>query len=187
MQPDTRNRSRSPLRPEIHQALAKMALEHPDGTRRLRGLWALAVTGGLSEDIIQRGLVHDDPYVRAWTIQLVAEGKQPSPVTLARFAGLAHSDPSSVVRLYLASALQRLPLEVRWEVLTGLLSHAEDATDHNLPLMDWYATEPLAPRDMRPALELALAAGYPASANSRYAESRTSARSRRWPCWLSRC
>jgi hypothetical protein len=35
-------------------------------------------------------------------------------------------------------------LEERGAILEGLLAHAEDATDHNLPLMYWYATEPLA-------------------------------------------
>ncbi|MEO2049523.1 MAG: PVC-type heme-binding CxxCH protein [Pirellulales bacterium] len=143
------------LGPSIYQGLVQMALEHADGTRRLRGLWALAVTGGLNQGVILRGLAHEDPYVRAWTIQLATEQKQPSQTTLAAFNKLATSDPAPVVRLYLASALQRLPLEDRWEVLAGLLSHPEDATDHNLPLMDWYATEPLVAADMRRALALA--------------------------------
>ena len=57
---------------------------------------------------------------------------------------MAKSDPSPVVRLYLASALQEIRLDERWEILAGLASHAEDAGDHNLPLMYWYAAEPLA-------------------------------------------
>jgi hypothetical protein len=57
---------------------------------------------------------------------------------------MAREDKSPVVRLYLASACQRLPLDRRGEILAGLLAHAEDATDHNLPLMYWYAAEPLA-------------------------------------------
>ena len=48
---------------------------------------------------------------------------------------------SPVVRLYLASAVQRLPVEQRADILAGLLSHSEDATDHNLPLMYWYGLE----------------------------------------------
>ena len=31
----------------------------------------------------------------------------------------------------------------------ALLSHAEDAEDHNLPLMVWYGIEPLATNDAR--------------------------------------
>ena len=83
------------------------------------------------------------------------EDKDPSPATLATMASLAKSDPSPVVRLYLASALQRLPLEKRWDILAGLTQHAEDADDHNLPLMDWYAAEPLAEADPSRALSLA--------------------------------
>ena len=60
---------------------------------------------------------------------------------------MAESDPSPVVRLALASALQRLPLEKRWPILEALVAHGEDSDDHNLPLMDWYALEPLAAAD----------------------------------------
>jgi hypothetical protein len=40
-----------------------------------------------------------------------------------------------LVRLYLASALQRAPAAKRWEILAGLMAHEEDAGDQNLPLM----------------------------------------------------
>ncbi|MFM8286933.1 MAG: dehydrogenase, partial [Planctomycetaceae bacterium] len=69
---------------------------------------------------------------------------------------LARGDESPVVRLYIASALQRLPPADRWPILTGLLAQAGDVNDHNLPLMYWYASEPLAEVD--PARALALAA-----------------------------
>ena len=46
--------------------------------------------------------------------------------------------------------LQRLPVDERWDVVEALLAHAEDADDHNLPLMYWYAAEPLAGEDARP-------------------------------------
>jgi hypothetical protein len=68
---------------------------------------------------------------------------------------MARDERSALVRLYLASALQRTPPAKRWEVLTGLMAHAEDASDHNQPLMVWYATEPLVELDMPRALALA--------------------------------
>ena len=57
-----------------------------------------------------------------------------------------------MVRLYVASALQRpamlkRPALERSPILSGLLSHSEDFTDHNLPLMYWYALEALAESD----------------------------------------
>ena len=92
--------------------------------------------------------------IRAWTIQLACEDKKPSDALLKEFARMAREDQSPVVRLYLASALQRLPLAQRGEILEGLLAHAEDAKDQNLPLMYWYAAEPLAGQDVATAAKL---------------------------------
>ena len=166
-------------KPAVRTALASMAFgesrgpgrrgagpvpsrpEKLDEPRRLRALWALHAAGGLREDDVARGLASDGPAIRAWTIQLAMEDGSPSPATLAKFADLAESDPSPVVRLYLASALQRLPPERRWEILAGLLRHGEDADDHNLPLMYWYAAEPLAAADTGRAAGLAAGAKIP--------------------------
>jgi putative heme-binding domain-containing protein len=61
--------------------------------------------------------------------------------------------------LYLAAAMQRVPLESRWEVLDALVKHAEDTDDHNLPLMYWYAAEPLAEANPERALAFGLSCG----------------------------
>ena len=140
---------------KVRPALAEMAFRHKDVSRRLRGLWALHVSGGLDEEQIQSGLKNDSDLVRSWTVQLALEDGTPTMSTLQRLAVLARKDESPVVRLYLASGLQRLSLEKRWDILTGLLSHARDAEDHNLPLMYWYAAEPLAGVDSSRALKLA--------------------------------
>ena len=90
-------------------------------------------------------------YVRGWTIQLATEERQAVGRTAGKtLAGMAKDDPSPVVRLYLASARQRLPLADRWAILEALVGHAEDAADHNLPLMYWYAAEPLRRGRRRP-------------------------------------
>jgi len=101
-----------------------------------------------------RLLADSSEYIRAWTIQLACEDKNPSDALLKEFARMAREDKSPVVRLYVASALQRLPIEKRGEILEGLLGHAEDATDHNLPLMYWWAAEPLAGKDVASAAKL---------------------------------
>jgi hypothetical protein len=87
------------------------------------------------------------PYVAAWAIQLACEDGRVDSPTLRLMADLAKSSASPVVRLYLTSAAQRLPAEQRWEIVAGLLTHDEDAEDHNLPLMYWYALEPLVAAD----------------------------------------
>ncbi len=128
---------------------------------RLNGLWALHAIGAFDEAIASKALTDSNEYHRAWAIQLATGEELITEARLARFAELAKSDPSPVVRLYLASALQRLPLKARWEILEGLASHGEDAKDHNLPLMVWYAAEPLAEVDASRALSLALGAKLP--------------------------
>jgi hypothetical protein len=66
-----------------------------------------------------------------------------------------------MVRLYLASALQRTAPEKRWETVEALTQRAEDKDDHNLPLMLWYAFEPAVPGDINRAVDLAVKAKVP--------------------------
>src|SRR5262249_52446965 len=113
--------------PAVHKALSYIALDHPDETRRLRGLWALHVTGGLAGGRLARALLDRRPNVRGWAVQLALEDGKPSAATRKRFAEMARQDPSPVVRLYLASGLQRLPPGERWDILEGLVAHGEDA------------------------------------------------------------
>jgi hypothetical protein len=100
-------------------------------------------------------LKNADEHVRGWAIQLACEDRNPSDEMVAEFARLAANDPSPVVRLYLASALQRIEVGKRWEIVQGLVAHEEDAADHNLPCMYWYALEPLVSVDKVKALRLA--------------------------------
>jgi hypothetical protein len=68
---------------------------------------------------------------------------------------LARGDPSPLVRLFVAAAAQRTAnLNLRSRVVEALLTHAEDAGDHNLPLMYWYAAEACVASDPDHALEL---------------------------------
>lgn len=140
---------------EVHRTLHLILDEHADVTRKLRALWALHVTKGLAEQDLLDLLDHDSEYVRGWAVQLLAEDKHLSDEALERFAVMAHHDDSALVRLHLASALQRVEPARRWDVLEGLYGRAEDADDHNLPLMVWYAAEPMAEVDVDRALDLA--------------------------------
>ncbi len=127
----------------VHQALKLMLDTIPVDSIRLRVLWTLHVTNGLSESFGLRLLNDSSDLVRAWTIQLLFESKNPSDELLDRIAELASDDPSPMVRLYIAAAMQRTELGKRLPVLKRLLAHTEDKSDHNLPLMYWYASEPV--------------------------------------------
>ena len=128
---------------------------------RLRALWALRVTGNLDEKKLEGLLQDSSEHLRAWAIQLLCENRKPSEVARAEFARMAHEDKSPLVRLYLASAMQRLLLKQRVPVLAHLLAHTEDKDDQNLPLMYWYATEPVVAADRVAAVKLLTACQIP--------------------------
>ena len=128
---------------------------------RLRALWALRVTGNLDEKKLEGLLQDSSEHLRAWAIQLLCENKKPSKGARAEFERMAHEDKSPLVRLYLASAMQRLLLKQRVPVLARLLAHKEDKDDQNLPLMYWYATEPVVAADRVAAVKLLTACQIP--------------------------
>ncbi|MEZ6102426.1 MAG: c-type cytochrome [Pirellulaceae bacterium] len=135
--------------------LRAMLDSHPDVSRKLRALWTLHAIGALSEEDRQRWMHHENEYVRAWAIQLEMEDYAIGDAGHSQFVSMAKNDPSPVVRLYLASALQRMDGEHRWPIIEQLIMHGEDADDHNLPLLLWYALEPLVADDAARALAVA--------------------------------
>jgi putative membrane-bound dehydrogenase-like protein len=146
---------------KVHKALKEILAQNPDVTRKLRALWALHVTKGLAESDLTILLTHENEYLRSWAIQLLTENKTISPKTLKHFVTLAQQDQSSLVRLYLTSAMERLEPAQRWDVVEALSQKSADKDDHNLPLMVWYALEPLAVLDTKRTLELAEKAQLP--------------------------
>lgn len=147
--------------PKVHQALRQILKNNKDETRRLRALWGLRVTAGVTRELAMQLLSDRSEYVRAWTIQLLCEDRDLFPEALEKVGAMAHEDDSAVVRLYIFSALQRLPLEKRWTIYKTLLDHDEDANDHNIPMMAWFAGEPLTASDPSRALGLALETKLP--------------------------
>ncbi len=138
----------------VHKGLWSIFQENGEATRKLRALWALYATGGLTEESLVKQLSHSDEHVRYWAARLLVDTSSPSSVALSKFAAMAREDSSPLVRLGLASALQRIPVEHRWAIAEGLVAHGEDARDPYLPLMDWYGIEPLVPTDKPRAVAL---------------------------------
>jgi hypothetical protein len=149
----------------VHAQLKKMYESAPNSGKRLRALWALHVTGRFqgteSSVLVKSMLKHKDEHIRAWAIQLLCEDRSPAEGTLKRFAELAKEDPSPVVRLYLAAALQRLEFDQRWPILAALSKHGEDVGDNNIPRMLWFALEPMVPEHPQQALKLAVSGKMP--------------------------
>jgi putative heme-binding domain-containing protein len=86
---------------------------------------------------------------------LSVEEKPTSPALLAHFVRLAKTDPSPVVRLNLASAIQRVPEKSAWELIEALAQHAEDRDDRNVPLMLWDGLAQRMPTQLDRAFALA--------------------------------
>ncbi len=147
----------SPVEEQTRRFLSDFIISTTDPTPRLRGILAMHATYGLSEDLTLKLMRDDDDNLRSWTIQLTLEDQETSPKVLLRLAALARDDKSMSVRLALASGLQRMPLNQRWKIAEPLLTHSEDADDHNLPLMYWYGIEPLVAAAPARALGLASA------------------------------
>jgi putative membrane-bound dehydrogenase-like protein len=147
--------ARGTLRPETAAGLWTLFRTGTNADYRLRALWGLHVTGQLGAADLLPLLRDPDEYVRAWAIQFLSEDGDPGTEARAAFARLSRQETSPVVRLYLAAALQRMPVAERWPLAEGLLTHARDSSDHNLPKLIWYGVEPLVALDARRALQLA--------------------------------
>ncbi|MFO1461342.1 MAG: PVC-type heme-binding CxxCH protein [Verrucomicrobiota bacterium] len=143
---------------------------------RLRAIWALhAVGGARPEWLLERLTQHTkdaNEYVRSWAVRLLADdvwprgARPPSPAiqerTVNAFLDLARTEPSnSIVRLYLASALQHLPLDARASLASVLLEDPGIAADHNQGFLIWYGIEDLVAARPDAAVGLAISGKCP--------------------------
>ena len=143
------------VNPGAVAALKALFQSRTNDVLRLRAMWALHVIERLTVDELQMALRDSDVWIRAWAIQLANEDYSATDSVLDQMTQLAADDPSPVVRLFLASALQRVPEETAWEIVERLTRHAEDEGDHNLPKMIWFGLEPLIEEEPQRALALA--------------------------------
>ena len=142
-------------KPETNRALRAMVSDVKlTVPQRLRALWALHVSGQFDHALAKQLFAGKEPWLTAWAVQLFFERGVASKDMLNDLARLARLGESPIVRLFLASALQRIPVEDRWDIAAGLMMHPEDQIDPNIPLMIWYGIEPLIPSDPARAASL---------------------------------
>ncbi len=146
------------------------SVEHdPDIVKRLRMLWTLYCAGFADESLLEMLLHDQNEHIRTWAVRLFVDrwpldtclSKRPVDEAsdkaifrpaMATFLSMAKNESSGLVRLALASALQRMPMNERADIAGWLAGqhaepHPEDAGDHNLPLMIWYGIIPLGDAD----------------------------------------
>ena len=159
----------APLEPS-RKALRVLFDGDPAPENKLRALWTLYAIGSAGEPLLRGLLDHDHESVRAWAIRILTDelpidtidskrvgpDVDPSDDLLAKLASMAREDRSGLVRLVLASTIQRLPVRRRLALAGALLSRAEDANDHNLPSLIWTGLIPVA--DVAPGALASLAA-----------------------------
>lgn len=140
--------------------------------RRLRYLWTAHTIGSLTDQEVLRFLADADENLRSWAIQLLTDrpaadepldhgGVELADDVLAELARMTRDERSPRVRLYLASLLQRISMEDRWELAPGLVGDGDHAVDKKMPLMIWYGLEPLVADDTPRAIALAERAQIP--------------------------
>jgi hypothetical protein len=135
--------------------------EKSDVRQRLSALWTLHACGRLSEQFVLGQLDRPEESLRAWGVRLGCESRSPSAAVAERLARLATEDASPLVCLYLASSAQRVGVDLRWQLVERLAQRAELAADANVPLMVWYALEPMVQKDLARALRVASASKLP--------------------------
>ncbi|MBX9622976.1 MAG: DUF1080 domain-containing protein [Gemmataceae bacterium] len=154
------------LDPGTAPSLTAIAADHKDQNRRLRALWALHATGGLTAKAALAAIHGPVAVNLSWAIRLHTDAESELapkwPGILIGTADEVAGEPeAAVVRRMLASIAQRVPVAERWKLVAALVLHPEDASDHNLPFLYWYALEPLVAADPARGLKLAADAKVP--------------------------
>ncbi|MDR3634295.1 MAG: dehydrogenase, partial [Isosphaeraceae bacterium] len=157
---------------EAKAGLSRLAEQDQDVSRKVRALCTLHVLGSADAD----GLLSDKhEAVRAWGVRFLTDDLPIDTIysrrggldvalparRLDRLVTLATDDPSGLVRLVLASSLQRLPIAQRVTLARALVGRSEDATDQNIPAMIWTALIPVAEADPDALVSLAVVCRLP--------------------------
>ena len=106
---------------------------------QLRGAWGLHAIGALTSKDLANMLSSADDHVRVWGIRLAVETKLEYR-ELVKLLDIAIQEKSTLVRLHLFGALQKLDLAAATTVLHAIRQPILEK-DTNLALMHWFAVE----------------------------------------------
>jgi putative membrane-bound dehydrogenase-like protein len=153
---------------QAREELRELLESSEDVVVRLRALWSFYVIGAADRALLEALLADRDEHVRTWAVRLLTdawpldtifgptEKKRASvdEALVGRFERLAREDDSGLVRLALASTLQRLPVSQRSALAQALLARSEDAGDQNLPLLIWYGLIPVGDENLSTLVQI---------------------------------
>ncbi|MFK7768356.1 MAG: PVC-type heme-binding CxxCH protein [Mariniblastus sp.] len=124
---------------------------------KLRAMWAIYSCELATNEWLLKQSYHPDEHIRTWAVRFLADGQlEIDDKVETRFKELAKSDPSGLVRLYVASALPRFSSAVAIEMATILTSHNADANDRVQPSLIWFGVEPFLKENVDSAINLAI-------------------------------
>lgn len=140
----------------------------------VRAAMTLVACGEAKPAVSMKWLESEHEHLRVWAIRSLFDAmpiddvhgprmivSSVDDVLMERLIQLAKTDKSTLVRLYLASSLQRIPLNLRPRLATALMTRVEDAGDHNLPLLVWYGLMPVADVNAQALVDVAMASLWP--------------------------
>lgn len=126
-----------------------------DPIARLHLAWARHLAG---QDVSGEMLRSDDIHQRAWAIRLaadaLAQGSTLPADWFSQWTAAIQNDPDGYVSLYVASAVQSLPVDQRLQLAPALLGRGDLADDRFYPIMTWLAIEGALVADRTAAADL---------------------------------
>jgi putative membrane-bound dehydrogenase-like protein len=136
------------------QALAAIRATLEDDSQdprlRVRALWLMHSTG---QDNYLRPADSSES-IRRWSLKLLADSPKGIDESVLRDAMAKKNSLTETIKLTIASLLQRVPVAKRAGLLSEFLAVVDEDRDPYLPLMAWYAAEPVAASDSKAALDL---------------------------------
>lgn len=142
---------------ELQAAIAQLrdGLSSTNDQLAYQSLMTLHAMDACSSEQLLQLLDHSNEHLRTWAVRLLVDSMSLDDIFgknvqrsafptewIERLNKQANIEPSGLVRLALASALQRMPLDQRFPLAAALMRHSQDANDHNLPLQVWYGLMP---------------------------------------------
>ncbi len=158
-------------------ALEQLSVDTSDTvspTMRVRAAMTLFSCNQVDHELWSRWLGSREEAMRVWAVRHATDAMpiddvfgpkhtvtQVDDELWNRLLQLAKDDTSTLMRLTLASTLQRLPIEKRAGLAALLMQRADDQNDHNLPLLVWYGLMPVAKTDPSSLVTVAMESRWP--------------------------
>ncbi|MGV3773110.1 MAG: PVC-type heme-binding CxxCH protein [Verrucomicrobiales bacterium] len=128
----------------IGSILHRLTWQRENHQLAVEAFWTLTLTSPQWRDSAHDFLHHYSPTIRAWAIRLLADEALLTPRIAGEFLKTSQSEVTPQVRSQLAACLGKIAdkkLAVR--IIFNLLEHDMDANDQHIPLLLWWALEPL--------------------------------------------